>query len=191
MKHTLAALGCVLAASLACNLPSPRSEPQTEVDAFQTSVAGTLAAQLTGTTAAGPTTAAPPPTEAPVVTPAPLASPSATRTATLTSTPTPSVPMVRVTVNTNCRAGPGIAYDYLGALLKGETAEIVGRDPTGNYWFIQNPDRPTGFCWLWGEYAQPVGNVASLHILTPPPSPTPTYTPSATHTPTHTAPPPP
>ncbi len=188
MKRTLAALGCLLAASLACNLPSFGSQPEAEVDLLQTSVAGTLVAQLTQTAAAGPTTAAPIPTEAPASSPEPLASASATQTATQTLTPTPAVPLVSVTVNTNCRAGPGVVYDYLGALLVGESAEIVGRDPSGNYWFIQNPDRAGEFCWLWGEYAQPVGNFASLPILTPPPSPTPTYTATATatQTPTHT-----
>lgn len=185
MKRSLIVWGCALVASLACNLPFVSGQSESDTGALQTSVAGTLVAQLTETAAAAPATAEPVLTPE-VSSPEPLPTASATLMPTTTLTPTPSVPMVGVTVNTNCRAGPGVAYDYLGALLVGESSEIVGRDPTGNYWYIRNPDNPAGFCWLWGEYAQPVGNFGSLPILTPPPSPTPTYTPTATETPTYT-----
>jgi hypothetical protein len=92
-------------------------------------------------------------------------------------TPTPSVPMVSVSVDTNCRFGPGIGYELLGALLVGEQAEIIARDPSGLYWYIKNPDRG-GFCWLWGNYATTTGNVGSLPVFTPPA--TPTFTPTPT-----------
>ena len=96
-----------------------------------------------------------------------------------TNTFTPSVPMVSVAVDTNCRFGPGKDYELLGALLVGEQAEIVARDPGGYYWYIKNPDGG-GFCWLWGNYATTSGNVGSLPVFTPPATPTPT----ATDTPT-------
>jgi hypothetical protein len=62
----------------------------------------------------------------------------------------------------------------VGALLIGEIAEVVGRNPTGNYWYIRNPDQSNGFCWLWGEYATLTGNTSVLPVYTPPPTPTPT-----------------
>ena len=186
MKRTLIAWGCALVATVACNLPFVSSESDLDPEALQTSVASTLVAQLTETAAAAPATTGPALTAPSANTPEPLPTASATLTPTFTLTPTPSVPMVGVTVNTNCRFGPGVAYDYLGALLVGETSEIIGQDPTGNFWYIRNPDDPTDFCWLWGEYAEPVGNFGSVPILTPPPSPTPTYTPTATETPTYT-----
>jgi len=64
----------------------------------------------------------------------------------------------------------------VGALLVGEVAQVYGRDPTGNYWYIRNPDASNDFCWLWGEYATVTGNVAILPVYTPPPTPTPTLT---------------
>jgi hypothetical protein len=88
-------------------------------------------------------------------------------------TSTPLVPLISVSVATNCRVGPGRAYDRVGALLVGEVAEVVGRDPTGNYWYIRNPDSGPQFCWLWGEYATLGGNISALPIFTPPPTPTP------------------
>ncbi|HLF73209.1 MAG TPA: hypothetical protein VI524_02595 [Anaerolineales bacterium] len=101
-----------------------------------------------------------------------------TPTATLSPTPvftaTPVVPQISVSVPTNCRVGPGRVYDRVGALLVGEVAEVVGRNPTGNYWYIRNPHQASGYCWLWGEYATLTGNTGVLPVYTPPPTPTPT-----------------
>ena len=106
--------------------------------------------------------------------------PTLTPTATLSPTPiftwTPLVPLISVSVPTNCRSGPGKVYDYRGALLVGEIAEVVGRDPTGNYWYIRNPANSSQFCWIWGEYATVIGSLSQLPVYTPPPSPTPTIT---------------
>jgi hypothetical protein len=103
--------------------------------------------------------------------------PTLTPTETLTPTPvftsTPLVPLISVSVATNCRIGPGRQYDRVGALLIGEVAEVYGRDPTGAYWYIRNPDSGPEFCWLWGEYATLVGNIGVLPVYTPPPTPTP------------------
>jgi hypothetical protein len=132
---------------------------------------------------AGPMTASPSPAASPTVAPS-----TSTATATNTSTPsytpspiiiftvTPFVPMISVSVATNCRVGPGKAYPIAGALLVGETAQILARDPTGNYWYIPNPDSYGEYCWVWGEYATLSGLTASLPIFTPMPTPTPTAT---------------
>lgn len=69
-----------------------------------------------------------------------------------------------------------------GALLVGEIAEVYGRDPTGNYWYIRNPDSGLEFCWVWGKYATLTGPALLLPVFTPPPTPTPTFTPSPTLT---------
>jgi hypothetical protein len=104
--------------------------------------------------------------------------PAFTPTATLSPTPiftsTPLIPQISVSEPTNCRVGPGKVYDRVGALLLGEVAEVAGRNPIGNYWYIRNPDQSNGFCWLWGEYATVTGNTSMLPIYTPPPTPTPT-----------------
>jgi hypothetical protein len=103
----------------------------------------------------------------------PTASPTLTFTPTPEFTATPSVPLISVSVATNCRVGPGKAYDRVGALLVGEVTEVYGRDALGNYWYVANPDVDGGFCWLWGEYATLVGNTQALPVFTPPPTPTP------------------
>ncbi len=114
-----------------------------------------------------------------VATDTPEFTPTPSMTPTITSTATPSVPMVKVSQNTNCRTGDSTAYDLIGALLVGETAEVVGRSAAGDYWIIQNPDR-AGTCWLWGNYATVSGDTSGLPVMTPPPTPTPSNTPTKT-----------
>jgi hypothetical protein len=110
--------------------------------------------------------------------------PTQTLTATEAFTPTPLVPLISVSVPTNCRNGPGKVYDMVGALLVDKFVEVYGRDPTSNYWYIRNPDANTEYCWVWGKYATFIGPVLLVPVYTPPPTPTPTFTPSPTATPT-------
>ncbi len=172
----------LIAGSIACNLPgaSPTELPAGE---SETAIAGTVAARiaLTSTVEASATQVSP------VATNPPLASatvPGVSATPTLARTATPAVPLVSVSVNTNCRSGPARVYDYLGALLVGETEEVVAQSTVPNYWYITNPDRPGGFCYLWGEHATVVGDTQNLPEFTPLPSPTATNTPTPSYTPT-------
>ncbi len=114
----------------------------------------------------------------------PPAPPTSTNTPlfTLTSSNTPlptftftlSIPLVSVSLETNCRTGPGTAYDLVGnGLQVGQIAEVLGRDSSGQYWIIRDPDRPSVICWLWGQYATVTGDWQSLLVMTPPPTPTP------------------
>lgn len=110
--------------------------------------------------------------------------PTPTLTVTLDFTATPFISLISVSTPTNCRSGPGKAYEMEGALLVGEFAEVYGRDPTGNYWYVRNPDSGPEYCWVWGKYATLSGPALLLPVFTPPPTPTPTFTPSPTLTPT-------
>ena len=114
----------------------------------------------------------------PASTDKPLPEPSATasQTPTASLTPTPEQARVHLSENTNCRTGPGSVYELLSILYKGDESEAVAQDPTGDFWYIRNPKAPPAFCWLWGNYATPEGDTASLPVFTPPPTPT--------HTPT-------
>jgi hypothetical protein len=161
-------VGVLILAILACNLPA--AAPTTDPAAAWTAAAMTVAAAMNQppTVSALPP-ATPIPTRVPTDTFTPL--PSLSPTSFFTSTPT--VPVISVSVDTNCRSGPGKIYERVGGLLVGETAEVIARDPSGEYWYIQNPDKPNGFCWVWGEYASLSGNIVFLPVYTPPPTPTP------------------
>lgn len=161
----------------ACNLPSGTSvaaatnaAPLDATAAIQTQAAGMVAATLAAANtltnvAAGTMTAMPTDTPAFTFTP--------TLTLTLTFTSTPSIPMVSVSADTYCRAGPGSPYDILSTLEVGKTAQVVGRSLDGSSWIIQNPANPATTCWLWAQYATVTGNWQSLPIVNPPPTPTP------------------
>ncbi|MBM3145988.1 MAG: SH3 domain-containing protein [Chloroflexi bacterium] len=170
---------------MGCNLPrGPEvQQPPADQDAVgtavqQTLVAGTVSAEQTMAAALqNPPAGAQP--EAPTATATVTVEISATSSQTPppTLTWTPGAPMVSVSENTNCRVGPGKVYELVGALLVGEQTEIVARDPSGQYWYVRNPDGG-GYCWLWGYYATTVGNTGSLPVFTPPPTPTVTPTPT-------------
>jgi hypothetical protein len=94
-------------------------------------------------------------------------------TPSITLSPTPEVPHVTVSVETNCRSGPGTPYDILGVLQVGQSAEVIGRNASSDTWIIKLPSNPAVTCWLWGYYATVVGNTSGLTVYTPPPTPTP------------------
>jgi hypothetical protein len=147
----------------------------------------TQAAVITASTAAAETalanavaeTLAAMPSNTPEFTFTPSLTPTPTFTLTPSFTPTPTFTLtpetvrVSVSVETNCRTGPGTAYDSVGVLQVGKTAEVVGRASDGGSWIIRNPANPAMNCWLWGQYATVTGNTSGLTVYTPPPTPTP------------------
>lgn len=169
-------LGIVIFLSSACFFPvrnAVQLDPAAQTVAAQTVVAAVVQTQLAELTINAPT----PQQTAPATLPeAPTLSPEPTSTLTLTLTPEPSLtptpqkPIIIVSKNTNCRTGNAKNYDYVGALLTGEQAEIIARD-SGNYWYVRLPSGTS--CWLWGEYGTITGETSQLPVFTPPPSPTP------------------
>lgn len=170
LKSLLTFAAVLMLASAAC---SQSGVPAPDPNFINTVVAQTLAAIQTQSADSGALPSSPQ-APTPTFTPQP---PTASPTITLSPTPlftaTPMVPFISVSVPTNCRVGPGRAYDRVGALLVGQTTEVFGRDLAGNYWYVANPNIPGGFCWLWGEYATLAGNIQALPVFTPPPTPTP------------------
>lgn len=149
-----------------CNLPGRSGGDLSAEEQAQTMIAETLAAG--GTTPQVTNDSLPSPTITETI------SPTNTIEPTITLTATQDKPMVSVSVDTNCRSGPGKIFDYIGALLVGEKAEVVGQSMDGEYWIIKNPDR-AGECWLWANYATVTGPTANLPKFTPPPTPTPVF----------------
>ena len=80
---------------------------------------------------------------------------------------------ISVNLDTNCREGPSKDYQKLGYLLPGQTADVIGRNSTSTWWYIENPKKPGQYCWLWGEYATLHGDISALPLTTPPPPPLP------------------
>lgn len=174
------AMAALFLASLACQAPigNQAQGGQTDnTDAFDTSVAGTVAAVATLTAQAaggqGPTDTPQP--DVPTDTPEPSLTPTETQTPTDTLTPTPSIPMAYLTENTNCRKGPLLVYDLVATYLTGKVLNILGQNAAGDYVYVVDPEPPAKQCWLWTRYVQVTGSVAGIPVFTPPPTPTPSY----------------
>ena len=165
----------LLAALLACNFPLPTKTTDSPVEESEgTELSEVVDAPPLAEQEEQPASSGVTPT--PSLTPTITVTPTPSLTPTFTFTPTPDIPMVSVTVNTNCRIGPGEGYKIVGALLVGEEAEILGISSEGYFYIIKNPDIPGGLCWLWDQYAEVKGDPSHLPRMTPPPSPTPAPT---------------
>jgi hypothetical protein len=168
----LASCSLVVGTPVGGNTGEPTIDPQAQVAQI---VAATMAAQTQIALSVQQTLAAlitdtPPPSSTSQFTYTPL--PTYTPQATSTS----GTPMVSVSVQTNCRSGPGTAYDILGVLPVGQSAEVVGRSVYSDNWIIKLPSNPAITCWLWVQYATVVGDTAGLPVFNPPPTPTPSPT---------------
>ncbi|MBI5955298.1 MAG: hypothetical protein HY865_26885 [Chloroflexi bacterium] len=180
-RQKFLSVAAILLVTLACASLPVTATPVP--GAINTSIAQTIVAELTRSAGlATPTATSTLTSELPTVTSTETLTPTQTLTATLAFTSTPLVPLISVSTPTNCRNGPGKVYVMEGALLVGEVAEVYGRDPTNNYWYIRNPNDATQFCWVWGKYATVTGPFAFLPVFTPPPTPTATLTPLPTST---------
>lgn len=160
----------VLIVSLSCNIPvrkssvEERDQGTVQRTADLTLTAATLGERSADDNKESGGIATTEPAETPTVTP------SSTSTSTPTITPTP---WVNISGNTNCRFGPGVVYDLIKIYLAGDQALLRGKDAGENFWYIQDSEQDNLYCWLWGHYATPVGDTASLPVFTPPPTPTP------------------
>ncbi len=131
---------------LACNLPlaAPTIQPST--------APSNGSSPLTAATALPPTPTVPPP-----------ASPTAT------AIPTPTVPQVTpLSVNDNCRSGPDVSYDSVGALMFGAIAQVAGRNDNSSWWYIHDPSNSGGFCWVAASVVAISGPLAGIPVVAPP-----------------------
>jgi uncharacterized protein YraI len=82
------------------------------------------------------------------------------------------------------RGGPNTSYAVYGSLLKGQTAEVVGKDATGTWFTILFKGGPGGRGWVWGEVMETCGDHSNVPVLAAPITPTftPSFTPSITPT---------
>lgn len=131
----------------------------------------TIVAQTLATMPTRDVDTAEPPSPSTTATAMPTMPPTVTLTLLPTLTFTPSVPVVEVSVATNCRTGPGKIYDWVSVLNVGKQVEVVARNASGTYWVVKNP-AGAGVCWLWDSYATVSGSTAGLPVWEAPPTPT-------------------
>jgi hypothetical protein len=129
----------------ACNIPT--SAPVTE----------------TPTPPVSPSPTQPLPTDTPTQPPLPTGTPPPTLTAT------PSVPIAFPRdVAVNCRFGPGQAWIVLSGLNVGQTAQILGKNSDGTWWYIVDPFNSGKNCWVSGSVTSTAGNLAAIPVVQTP-----------------------
>ncbi len=108
-------------------------------------------------------------------TPEPTVTPAPTAIFIPTSTPAiiPTATLVRVTLTVkdtliNCRYGPGTGYALINELSQNESARVIGRDASLNWWYIRDPGNPNGFCWVSASVAETQGAVEELPVVQAP-----------------------
>ena len=108
----------------------------------------------------------PPPT-APMFTATLLATGTSISTATSTATATLTGPVITLIKNANCRKGPGTAYEVVTSYLKGQTLQILNRNPDLNntWWEIKMPTG--GRCWISLLTGQAYGDFDAIPTVTP------------------------
>jgi hypothetical protein len=183
----------------ACNLPGAATPTPLVIEqniAF-TQVAQTIVAQLT-ISASTPTAELEDPTsDGEDVSGGEQMEPTSTDTipptteVAITDTPSPTatevgggMPVISASIPTNCRFGPDPYWQVVGYLLVGDESIVHAKSPNSFWWYIENPDVPGDFCWVWSETTIVEGDVNSIPVRQPPATPTPT--PSNTPTPTST-----
>lgn len=91
-----------------------------------------------------------------------------------TATPVPKA-MLQASNALNVRSGPGTAYPIIGAMNATAQAEIIAKNPQGDWWQIVLPNGQRG--WVFGALVQTSGDMALVAVASnipePPPTPTP------------------
>ena len=86
-------------------------------------------------------------------------------TQTPTELPLGSRPRIIPIENTNCHIRPGKDPNIVGYFLKGMESEIFGKDSTGDWVLIPNPNRAGEFCWVWTGYVQIFGVMDTVLVI--------------------------
>ena len=83
--------------------------------------------------------------------------------------PTPSVPMVTPNaVNVNCRSGPDLAYSSVSVLAFGTSTTVAGRTPDSSWWYVDDPNNPSGHCWIAADVVTFLGPSAGIPLASLP-----------------------
>jgi len=133
---------------LFCGQTKEEATPTNDQKVIATALAETLAAQTT--TSSPPITTTEQPPQPPVQNP-----PSQSSSLTLS-----------VSLDTKCRMGPSTDFPQVSFLLPGQVANVISRNDSSTWWYIEDPKQPGTYCWLWGEYATIQGDIALLPVTT-------------------------
>jgi hypothetical protein len=85
-----------------------------------------------------------------------------------TATPEPATPMLHVTTDTNCRAGPSPAYGVEGYITTDMTLPVRGISDGRTWWWVDNPTYPGFHCWVWKQTSVVDGDTSNVPVYRAP-----------------------
>ncbi len=158
----LLALLILMGVVFACSLPMATTDsvptlvvPSSPQEEETTTPIDTAVATVSGAAPAGPLLV--------VTAPAPVLLVTATPIPVIVATPT--VPMVTPNaVNVNCRSGPDLAYDTVSMLPFGSSTQVTGRTADSTWWYVQDPNNPTGNCWIAASVVTIAGPTGGIPV---------------------------
>ena len=167
-KNIIISIVVLLAGTLACAVPAGMTPPPvviTQVVVVPNEQSGQVQEVQASPTLPLPTV---PLATVPLAMDTPASTATATRTAAPSPTATLSGPTVTFIKDANCRNGPGTQYDVVTSFFKGETVQIVGRNPNFNntWWYVVIPST-NGKCWVSLTTAQAYGNFDDIPTVVP------------------------
>ena len=172
------AVSVILLAMLACIFPTT-VKPTPKLTSEGLSVIELAATQTALAAQISPSPQPELPTNTPI--PSETALPVATATETPlpvgvfptdTLTPTLEPVFAEVMKETNCRIGPGGAYDLVTTFQTGARLEVAARDLGGGYIVVKNPEKPEEQCYILANNVKIEGDTSLLPQYTPLASPT-------------------
>jgi hypothetical protein len=76
---------------------------------------------------------------------------------------TPLSPHFIPGINANCRTGPDVQYDLLGVATPGQEIPIVGRNPAGDWYYVNIRDNL--MCWIAGKTGETEDDTSNLPLV--------------------------
>jgi hypothetical protein len=141
--------------SMACTLPTQTVVPLTATQGISS---GSV-----------PATSAPFSTETATIQPSAISTPTPSFTPTSTLTPTPNVPTALFIMNANCRSGPNKTKDAVISFIKGDRAQILGRNnELDNTWWLVKIPNSKGKCWVSTVTVNVIGSYDDIPTIPPP-----------------------
>jgi hypothetical protein len=94
-------------------------------------------------------------------------------------TTTAQIKIFETIIGANVRSGPGTNYPSVGGLAGGQTAPVIGRDSSAQWFVIEYATASNGQGWVANTVADYDGDVQKLPVIKAPPPPPATATPKA------------
>jgi hypothetical protein len=77
-----------------------------------------------------------------------------------------AAPVILTVISTQyCQASPQSGALGVGHFDTGAEITALGRDAAMEYFYIENPDKPGEYCWIWNNFVLVNGEAFTLPVV--------------------------